>query len=343
MIADASLPVAVAILVAAAAVIAAGGARLSGIADRLADRTGWGEALFGAVFFGGIISSSGIVMTVTAALHEHPSLAYGNAVGGIAAQTAVLAVADVFHRESNLEHAAASLPNMFSTTILIFLLALGIGGSLTPEVTVWAVHPTSLGLAVAYLYGLRQMKAVADDPAWTPKQTAATVADEPDEQEAYRGSALRMWSEFVGLGAVVCVAGWAATNAAESIMEHTGLQASIVGALLLGVTNALPEAVTSIAAVRRGALTLAMAGVVGGNTFDVLNLVAGDVAFRGGSLYHAAAGGDVFVGVLALAMTAGLLAGLLRRQRSGPANIGFESSFILLLYIGGMVIVALGG
>lgn len=332
---------AIGVFVAAAVVIAICGSRLSAVGDHLADRTGWGEAVFGAVFFGGVISASGIVMTVTASLHGHPSLAYSNAVGGIAAQTAVLAVADTFHRGTNLEHAAASQPNMFSAALLIFLLAVGLGGSLSPEVAIWGIHPVSFTLVVAYLYGLRHMRAVNNAPAWTPKQTTDTVPDEPDEEGPQSASTTRLWIEFAVFGTLVCVAGWVATLAAESIMKQTALGATVVGALLLGITNALPEAVTSIAAVRRGALTLAMAGVVGGNTFDVLNLVAGDVAYRSGSLYHAAKREDLFVTILALAMTAVLLAGLIRRERRGLGNIGFESALLLLLYVGGMVIVAL--
>jgi cation:H+ antiporter len=34
--------------------------------------------------------------------------------------------------------------------------------------------------------------------------------------------------------------------------------------VLLGIVNGLPEAVTAIAAVRRGALTLAIAAILGG-------------------------------------------------------------------------------
>lgn len=335
------LAVGIAVFVAAAAAIALGGARLSSIGDTLADRTGWGEAVFGVLLFGGLISISGIVITVVAAARGQESLAYGNAVGGIAAQTAALAVADLFYRKSNLEHAAASLPNMFSAASLIFLLTLGIAASLVPEVTILAVHPASVVLAVVYLYGLHQMRAVHDEPGWVPRKTSDTVADVPSDDQP-RQSSRRLWGGFLVLGGLVSISGWGAARGAESILEHTELGAGVVGSILLGVTNALPEMVTSVAAVRRGALTLAVAGVVGGNTFDVLTLVAGDIAYREGSLYHAASRSDLFVGLLAVLMTTGILAGLLRRERSGPGNIGFESVFVLLLYFAGMALVALG-
>jgi cation:H+ antiporter len=49
-----------------------GGIRLAKSWDLLSDRTGMGEALFGALFFGAIISASGIVMSAVAALGDQP-------------------------------------------------------------------------------------------------------------------------------------------------------------------------------------------------------------------------------------------------------------------------------
>ena len=99
---------------ASAAVIAIAGTMLAGRADVLADRIGWGEALVGAVLLGGSTSLPGILTSVTTAYQGYPSLSISNAIGGIAVQTAFLAVADLFYRKANLEHAAASVANLFA-------------------------------------------------------------------------------------------------------------------------------------------------------------------------------------------------------------------------------------
>jgi cation:H+ antiporter len=44
---------------------------------------------------------------------------------------------------------------------------------------------------------------------------------------------------------------------------------------------------------------------------------------------------------LAALLTAILLLGLLRREKRGIANIGFESFFVLLVYVGGVVVLAI--
>ncbi len=119
-----SLTVAIPVLVGAALVTTVAGAKLSELGDVLLDRLPLGEALFGAVFFGGIISLSGIVMTDTAGASGYPQLAFSNAVGGVAAQTMAIGVADAFYRPANEEHAAGSAPNMMSGAVVAGMLTI---------------------------------------------------------------------------------------------------------------------------------------------------------------------------------------------------------------------------
>ena len=71
---------------------------------------------------GSSTSLSGIVTTINAASQSYVELAISNAVGGIAAQTAFLAIANIFYRKANLEHAAASIANIIQGTLLLKLL-----------------------------------------------------------------------------------------------------------------------------------------------------------------------------------------------------------------------------
>ena len=89
---------------------------------------------------------------------------------------------------------------------------------------------------------------------------------------------------------------------------------------------------------RRGALQLAVGGIIGGNTFDVLFLSFSDAAFREGSIYHLIPADVTFWVVLTLAMTAVLSFGLVKRERHGPGNIGVESLVVILLYVGALAL-----
>jgi len=323
----------VAVFVAAGVLTVVASIRLVGLGDTLADRTGWGEALFGAVFFGLATSLSGIVMTAVTAAADQPQLAYSNAVGGIAAQTTALVVANAFYRRVNLEHASASLSNLLFGCLLIALLALALLATYTPDVTVAGVHPVSLVMVGCYLGGISLVRRCDATPMWNAVDTSETRADVPQHHDPFeRHSTRRLWAQFTGVGVTVAAAGWAVGTAAEGIVEATGLRAGFVGGVLMGLVNALPETVTAVAAVRRGALTLAVAAILGGNCLDALNLVIGDVAFGGGSLYHAAGSDELFVTAAGLFMTAVVLSGMLVRQSRGWGRLGFEGVLLLGSY-----------
>lgn len=319
-------------------VILAAGVRMAGVADRLADITRVGEAVTGAVLLGASTSLPGIVVSVTAAAQDHPQLAVSNAVGGIAAQTFFLALADMAYRKANLEHAAASVPNLMYGSLLIVLLALPLLAFAAPEVSVFQVHPLTLVLFVVYLFGVRLIGESRDQPMWGPKITTETRVDRASETRRDARTITQTVLLFGVLATLVGTAGYIVAGAGIAIVEKLDLGEAVVGALMTAIVTSLPELVTTIAAVRRGALTLAVGGILGGNGFDVLFLAAADVSYRGGSIYHTIAPSQLFLIVLSILMTAILIAGLMRRERFGIANIGLESVLLLVLYLGGLFV-----
>ncbi|MFP3943638.1 MAG: sodium:calcium antiporter [Alphaproteobacteria bacterium] len=337
-----TLPWLIALLAGSALVIGAAGTRLVRIADRLADVTGIGEAITGAVLLGALTSLSGVVTSVTAAWEGFPQLAISNAIGGIAAQTAFLAVADMVYRRANLEHAAASLTNVLNGCLLLAFLSLILFAALTPPVAVWAVHPLTPLLFVLYVLGVRMTSEAQRHPMWGPEQTADTKVDVPDEPRGGAASVARLALAALVLGLIVSAAGWLVGRAGIELVTRADMSEGVVGMLITAVATSVPELVTTIAAVRRGALTLAVGGILGGNTFDVLFAAFSDIAYREGSIYHAMSGEEFYIGLLTILMTAVLVLGLLQRERHGFANIGFESVLLIVLYAGGALILVQG-
>lgn len=331
-----SLPINIGLFVVAAVTIALIGTRMSKVSDRLADRTGWGEAVMGAVFLGGSTSLPGIVTSVTAAAGGHAELAVSNAVGGIAAQTAFLAIADIFYKSANLEHAAASIANLAQGTLLITLLSIPLIGMSGPQIEIWGIHPATIVLITAYLFGLRLVSRSQETKMWSPRQTKETRQDEPENNPVKKRGSTKLWLKFVTYAAIIATAGYVIARAGIAISAQTGLSDSVVGGLFTAISTSLPELVTTIAAVRQGALTLGVGGVIGGNCFDLLLLAFSDIAYRQGSIYQAIANRQILVMSLTILMTGILLLGLLKREEHGIGNIGFESFLILLIYAGGV-------
>lgn len=340
-----SMPELLAAFALAALVVLLAGLRITRVVDTLADRTGMGEAIAGAVLLGAATSISGVIVSITVAFDGHASLAYSNSIGGIAAQTAFLAVADVTYRKANLEHAAADLANIFQSVTLIVLLTLPLLARTAPEVTLLAVHPVSLVIPVVYVGALLATRALRETPMWQPVATAETRADTPDTASATtRGkTTARLFVDLLLLTLVMASAGWVIAKTAGTITGRMTLSQSLVGALATAVVTSLPELVTTVAAVRRGALQLAVGGIIGGNTFDTLFLTAADISYRDGSLYHAAGPDDQFWTLTALLMTTILLGGLILRQRTGPARIGVESLALLIIYAGAIMLQVVNG
>lgn len=284
----------------------------------------------------GANSIAGLIVSVVAAADGNASLAVSNSVGGIAAQTAFLAFADIAYRGVNLEHAAASLTNVFNSLLMVVLLGIVLAGVASPDVTVFAIHPATPLLLGAYVYGIWLSREVGRGEMWLPARTEHTVIDEPDE-EAHEESTARLWATFLVLGVAISLVGWAIGRSGLSIIAATGLSGTIVGTFFTSISTSLPELITAVAAVRAGAPTLAVGGIVGGNTFDMIFIAFSDGAYRAGSIYEAVDRADVFVIAWTILLVSIAGAGLVRRQRKG---IGFEGIGILAVYALGLVVVA---
>jgi cation:H+ antiporter len=210
-----------------------------------------------------------------------------------------------------------------------------------PEASVWGVHPVSALLLAVYLVGARSTAGIRESPMWRPVLTRVTRTDLAEREHPGAPSTPALALRFAGLAVVLGLAGIVLARAGGRIADETGLTETAVGALMTAVATSLPELVTTLAAVRRGAVQLAVGGIIGGNTFDVLFVVLSDISYRQGSIYHAIAPGDLFWLAVGMAMTAVLLIGLIVRERTGPGGIGRESVALLAIYGGAVVVQAM--
>jgi len=301
------------------------------IVDRLADATGVGEAIAGGILLGAATSLGGTVTSVSTAYAGATDLAIGNAIGGIAVQTAFLGIADLAHRRANLEHAAASIENLLQAALLVSMLSIPLVASGVPAVTVFGVDLFSFVILGFYVFANWLVLQAKKAPMWFPQKSRETQ-DEAAEQQEEGANIPRLLAGFLPLALLCGGAGYLLGETGVVLSDRTGISQTAVGGVMTSVMTSVPELVTSVAAVRRGALNLAVGGIIGGNVFDVLFLVLGDVAYREGSLYHAFTDTHRFAVAISIWMTGILLLGLLKRDRYGPAGGGFESVGVMGLY-----------
>ncbi|MDC0661385.1 sodium:calcium antiporter [Marinobacter sp. SS21] len=336
-----SLTVSIIAFIIGAVVIVSAGSRLARVADELADRTGLGEALFGIFLLAGVTSLPDFAATLSAALDARADLAMSNVMGSMAANLLFLGIADIIYRKANLEHAAASTTNLMLAALLIVLLALPLLAIASPPVALWGLHPITPVIVAAYLFGLHLVRSTDTKPMWFPRYTRQTVPDKPDPQN--QGSLAKAWISFIALAAVTGMAGWVLMEGAKVISDETGLSDPLIGGLFTALATSSPELVTTIAAIRRGALTLAVSNIFGTNCFNMLVVAAADAGYPGGSIYHGMAPIQMTWGLISILMSAILLMGMVQRQRYGIGRIGFESALILTVYAVALGIVVASG
>lgn len=320
---------------AVAAIIGWFGIKMTKTARDLAHDTGLGEALVGALFIGASTSLSGITTSVSAAAAGYAEMAVSNGLGGIAAQTAFLALADIAYRRANLEHAAASAENLFMSAFVLTLLSIHALALSIPTISIFAIHPATIILVISYVFGVHLLARTHDTPMWLPKRTRDTP-QEPVNRVHKRRNLRRLWLRFAGYASIVALAGWSLAQLAIPLGEKTGLSHGVVGGVFTAVSTSIPELVVAITAVRMGALNLAVGDIIGGNAFDTLFVAASDIAYREGPIYAAISSAEQFWLATSMLMTGVLLMGLIYRQRHGPGNIGLESVTLLVLYFGGL-------
>lgn len=336
-----SLTLSIIVFGVAALVIIVAGTWLARLADELADRSGLGEALFGVLLLAGITSLPDFAATLSAAIDARPNLAMSNIMGSMAVNLVFLGIADIVYRKANLEHAAASPANLMLAVLLIVLLTLPLLAFVTPMSAEWVIHPITPLIVIAYLFGLHLVYRTQAKPMWFPRMTRQTVEDKPEQQ--YHGGHTQVWIKFIVLALVTAFAGWVLMEGAKGIADLSGLSDSLVGGLLTALATSTPELVTTIAAIRLGALTLAVSNIFGTNCFNMLVVATADVGYPGGSIYHDIAPVQMTWGLVSILMTAILLLGMLRRETYGVGRIGFESALILGVYAIAMgVIISIG-
>ncbi len=330
LLSDISLPLAIGIFVASAAIITFAGTRLSSVADELADHTGLGEVVAGALFVGISTSLPGILTSVLTAAADYPSLSVGNALGSLTAQTVFLAFADIAYRRANLEHAAASVTGLAQGVLFMTLMSVPLFAS-SFSLPIFGIDAASLVMIGGYAAGLTLLTRIKSEPMWLPVQTDETAEEQSEPPEGGDGSAAACWRRFVLYAGLTGVAGYFIAESGVALVDATGMSQTAVGTVFTGVATSLPELVTAIMAVRIGAVSLAIGDVLGGNAFDVLFLGVADF-FYDGSIYSEFSPQDRATALIAQVMTGIIILGMLRRQRNGPGGIGFESVAVIALY-----------
>jgi cation:H+ antiporter len=339
----------VVIFVASAAVIWVAGIHLSSATDALDARLGLGSALGGLILLAFATNLPEVAITVSAAASGNVGLAVGNLLGGIAAQTVVLAILDLRSPGRPLTHRVGSLTVVLEASMVIATVVAAIMTTqLPPSTNVAGLSPGSVGIALLWMLGLWVINRARNGLPWkveapgsAPGRSAADRSRGADPQPHKGRSLAIVVGIFAAAALLTLVAGVAIEETGSRLAGRIGLAGPVFGATILAASTSLPEVSTGLASVKLGDHELAFSDIFGGNAvlpvlFVVADLVAGKPALP------SAQSTDLWIAGLGIALTAIYVGGLIVRPNRDVGPLGPDSWIVLTLYaigVAGLTIV----
>jgi cation:H+ antiporter len=297
--------------------------RLARDADLIADATGLGRLWIGSLLLAGSTSLPELVTDINAAILGVPDIGVGDLLGSTMANMLILAGLDLaFPRRRILENVAVD--HVLVATLALVLTAMaGIAITLGGWGSIGHVGIETVVIGITYVLGMR---IVYRSSAAGPPHDQLTLGEN-------RRTLLRQGLTGFALAATgMLVTAPLLVISAEAVAMEAGLTQTAVGTLLVGFTTSFPEMAATVAAVRMGALDLAVGNIFGSNAFNMFVLLPMDLAYRPGSVLGAVSATQAvsaWFAVLALAL--GML-GILGRAGRLLALVRVESLAILACY-----------
>jgi cation:H+ antiporter len=272
-----------------------------------------------------------IATDVAAVRQGARDLAVGDVFGSSMANVLILALVDLGTRQVRVLTRVA-INQALVGALAIALTATAAAGVLTGErLTVWNLGWAPLAIAFGYLTGMRILHRNRSGPPFeTPAAAAAAARTAPSLRRASVG--------FAAAALLILLVSPHLAESAARVAGQLGISTGFMGIALLAAMTSLPELVVSITSVRAGAYDLAVGNLLGSNCFNMVILIALDVADGPGSLL-AQVQPNVLVGALFAILLMGqvLLEVLNRAERRvwflEPGAAFLAATYLLGLYL----------
>lgn len=316
-----------------AALIILAGSLLSKYGDVIAEKTGLGRAWIGAILIAGITSLPELASGVSAvAWLKVPNLAAGAVMGSCLFNLMLIAVMDLAYQPGRVLAKAQDV-HILSGGLGVLLLGLvAMGVLLGPIMNGFGVLGfgfLSIVIAVVYAVGGTMIAGLEKE------RMGEVLAQEAKEQDYADISARRAYAVFVSSALAIIMLGIWLASIGDRLSDITGLSSSFVGNLFLAGSTSLPEIAASLAAVRLGAIDLAIGNVLGSNLFNVLLFAIYDLADGSANFWSALTNANGFAAVMAMMMTGVVIISLMyRASPRTPYRFSWDGVALIVMYLG---------
>ena len=198
-----------------------------------------------------------VMVSTTGALAGSGAMAYGNAIGSIICNTALIAAISITCNPGPVNVKSMKTPALFFflSAALYCLAAYGLG-----------TFPRWMGLVMMGIFICYMILTV---------RNGLKNPDAVEEEEESKPKAL--WQELLMLvvgAAVIAVGADLLVDHGQIIAIELGVPETVVALLFVALGTSLPELVTTITALKKGRASLGVGNVIGANVFNLV-LVSG--------------------------------------------------------------------
>jgi cation:H+ antiporter len=324
------------------AIIWFAGTKISFAIDVISKHFGIGEAMGGMIFLAIVTNLPEIAITCVAAYKGHMEIAASNILGGIAIQTVVLAVIDVFGvgKSAPLTYKASSVELIIEGVILIFILALVLMGKfISPDLIFFHITPTEILILGVWLFGIFILSKKDKLPVFlhAGKDVIEEAQKQTAESEQKSSGPVTPSIVWFSICAVLTlIAGWLLEVSGEELAGRFNMSGAIFGATFLAASTSLPEISTGIASAKLKDYRMAMSDIFGGNAFLPCLFLLGSI-ISGQPLISNLVPTDMFLTGLGILLTGIYMIGLIFRLKTQYARMGIDSIIVIVVYILGVV------
>lgn len=272
-----------------------------------------------------------VMVSATAAINNNGAIAYGNAIGSIICNTALIAAITIAIRPAPINKKAIVTP------IIFFFVSAGI---YIVAAYVFGRFDRWLGIVMLLVFGVYMAITIRNG-------FKNPVEEQSDENDIETNSSLIKDLVLLIVSAALIAFGADMLEASSvSLAAMAGIPTEVIGVTVVALCTSLPELVTAITALAKGHGALSLGNIIGANIFNLV-LVSGTAVTI--SPFIIPEGSKIFglntsqileiplmVGVMALLTLPTLFKGKLRRWQ-GITLLCIYAAFVVL-----QVLIALG-
>lgn len=231
-------------------------------ATGIAERFHVPELLIGATVVSIGTTLPEVMVSATSAAKGYGSMAYGNAIGSIICNTALIAAITVAVAPADVDRKTLKMPLLFFFGSAIFYAVIS-------YTTGYFSRP--VGLVFLAVFAGYMVILIRQAVAESKKQTEAAEVGESEEK------ATPLWKEILLLviGAVlIAIGARLLVDNGTIIAEGLGVPQSVIALTFVALGTSLPELVTAVVSLAKGHGSLSLGNIIGANLFNLV-LVSG--------------------------------------------------------------------